>query len=169
MRESTKMIFVTVGTHEQAFNRLIEYVDAIKTEEEIFAQTGYSSYIPQNIRWKKFLTYQEMQDAFRNARVVITHGGPSTFMESIGAGKIPIVVPRQKCFDEHVNDHQLIFVRQIEKQTAILPVYDIADLKATIDHYDALCAKLQISSGMNNLLFARKLDEIVNSLICKRK
>lgn len=45
------MIFVTVGTHEQPFNRLIQEVDhLVETgviKEEVFIQTGYSTYEPK--------------------------------------------------------------------------------------------------------------------------
>lgn len=41
------MIFVTVGTHEQQFNRLIKEVDRLKGEgfiqDDVFIQTGYSN------------------------------------------------------------------------------------------------------------------------------
>ena len=53
------MIFVTVGTHEQPFNRLVEYIDKLKEkgkiEEEVIIQTGYSTYQPQYCEWKKWL------------------------------------------------------------------------------------------------------------------
>ena len=42
------MIFVTVGTHEQPFNRLIQKVDELKKEgvitEDVIIQTGFSTY-----------------------------------------------------------------------------------------------------------------------------
>lgn len=45
------MIFVTVGTHEQPFNRLVEYMDRLKEnkiiEEDVIIQIGYSTYEPQ--------------------------------------------------------------------------------------------------------------------------
>ena len=41
------MIFVTVGTHEQPFNRLVECIDGLKKDgtiaEEVISQTGYST------------------------------------------------------------------------------------------------------------------------------
>ncbi len=44
------MIFVTVGTHEQPFNRLIKEVDRLVEtgiiKDEVFIQTGYSTYEP---------------------------------------------------------------------------------------------------------------------------
>lgn len=40
------MIFVTVGTHEQQFDRLVRCVDRLKAEgkitEEVMIQTGFS-------------------------------------------------------------------------------------------------------------------------------
>ena len=41
------MIFVTVGTHEQPFNRLIKKIDELKQdgtiEEDVIIQTGFST------------------------------------------------------------------------------------------------------------------------------
>ena len=45
------MIFVTVGTHEQPFNRLVAAIDELKRkgiiQEEIVIQTGFSTYKPE--------------------------------------------------------------------------------------------------------------------------
>ena len=42
------MIFVTVGTHEQPFNRLIQKVDELKRDgvikDDVIIQTGFSTY-----------------------------------------------------------------------------------------------------------------------------
>lgn len=42
------MIFVTVGTHEQPFNRLVQEIDNLKRDgvitEDVIIQTGYSTY-----------------------------------------------------------------------------------------------------------------------------
>lgn len=52
------MIFVTVGTHEQPFNRLIKEVDIAKKngliDDEVIIQKGYSSYSPSYCNWKDF-------------------------------------------------------------------------------------------------------------------
>lgn len=41
------MVFVTVGTHEQQFNRLLQAVDswAENREETVVVQTGYSTIV----------------------------------------------------------------------------------------------------------------------------
>ena len=111
------MIFVTVGTHEQPFNRLIEYIDNLKKEgtikEEVVMQTGFSTYEPKYCEWKKLLPYKQMIDNVSKASIVITHGGPASFIMPLQMGKTPIVVPRQKRYDEHVNDHQVEFAEQV--------------------------------------------------------
>lgn len=94
------MIFVTVGTHEQAFNRLVKFIDNLKKdgiiEEEVVIQTGFSTYEPQKCTWSSLYPYKEMIKFVNEARIVITHGGPSSFIMPLQLGKIPVVVPRQK-------------------------------------------------------------------------
>ena len=74
------MIFVTVGTHEQQFNRLVEYMDNLKRKgkitEEVIIQTGFSTYVPRKCKWSKLYPYQDMLKYVQEARIVITHGGP---------------------------------------------------------------------------------------------
>ena len=57
-----------------------------------------------------------MQENIKKARIVITHGGPASFLDPLKYGKIPVVVPRKKEFNEHVNNHQLEFSRQVKKR-----------------------------------------------------
>ena len=68
------MIFVTVGTHEQAFDRLIEYIDNLKEKEiineDVIIQTGYSNYEPRYCKWKKLFPYQEMVKLVDEARLL---------------------------------------------------------------------------------------------------
>lgn len=94
------MIFVTVGTHEQQFNRLIKEIDELKEEgvitSDVFIQVGFSDYQPRFCRWERFLSYDEMNNLMEKADIVITHGGPATFMNVIAKGKRPVVVPRRK-------------------------------------------------------------------------
>ena len=45
------MIFVTVGTHEQQFNRLLKYIDQLVINgvitEDVIKQTGITTYEPR--------------------------------------------------------------------------------------------------------------------------
>ncbi|NQG98074.1 multidrug MFS transporter [Streptococcus suis] len=131
------MIFVTVGTHEQPFNRLIEEVDCLKREgiitDDVFIQTGFSTYEPQCCEWKSIISYSEMESYMDEANIIISHGGPATFMGAIARGKKPIVVPRRVKFGEHVNDHQMEFAEAVKNQLGtIFTVIDINKLETLI-------------------------------------
>lgn len=163
------MIFVTVGTHEQPFDRLVRYMDELvasgEITEEVIIQTGYTDYEPKYCTWSKLLPYPEMVKNVADARLVITHGGPSSFIMPLQVGKTPIVVPRQEKYGEHVNDHQLLFALEVEKrQKNILVVQEIEDLGPTIAAYEEKVA--QMSSGLqsNNAKFTEGFAALVNDL-----
>lgn len=163
------MIFVTVGTHEQQFDRLIKYVDDMKKngkiKEEIIMQTGFSTYKPQYCTWERFIPYNKMEENIVNARIVITHGGPASFIMPLQIGKIPIVIPRQNKFDEHVNNHQVEFTTNIaERMGTIIPILDIKDLDKTIENYDLIIASMNCSINNNNAKFNQKFEIIIHDM-----
>lgn len=164
------MIFVTVGTHEQPFDRLIRKVDALKKQgviqEEVIMQTGFSTYEPEYCQWSKLLPYKQMIQNVADARIVITHGGPASFIMPLQVGKTPIVVPRQKQFDEHVNDHQLEFARQVaQRMGTIIPVEDIDTLGTVITDYDAIVADMGHGMCSNNAKFNERFEQIVEEML----
>jgi len=140
------MILVTVGTHEQPFDRLVEEVDRLKgagqIEDDVFIQTGYSAHRPRFCEHKEFISFHEMMERTESSRLVITHGGPGSIMPVIYLGKIPIAVPRQKRFGEHVDNHQVSFCRKIAEKGKIIAVYEIEELGRKIRYYDDLAAPL---------------------------
>lgn len=161
------MIFVTVGTHEQQFNRLVEYMDrwAAVHEEEVIIQTGYSTYEPQHCSWQKLFPYGEMNRKVEEARIVITHGGPSSFIAPLRIGKTPIVVPRRHEYDEHVNDHQVSFSKAVaERMGTILVVEDVEKLGGIIEKYDELIGGMESGIKSNNARFCAELEKIVNRM-----
>ena len=111
------------------------------------------------------IPYQQMIRNVANARIVITHGGPASFIMPLQVGKIPIVVPRQHQYDEHVNDHQVEFARNVaERMGNILVVEDIEKLEQMITDYDEITKGMRNESGSHNLEFNREFEEIVNNL-----
>ncbi len=162
------MVFVTVGTHEQPFDRLVEYMDrwAGEHQEEVIIQTGFSTYEPQNCMFQKLFPYQEMIKKVNEARIVITHGGPSSFIMPLQIGRIPIVVPRKKEFNEHVNDHQVNFCRAVaERQGNIIVVEDVAMLSDTIERYAKIVAGMQNGLVSNNERFCAEFGKTVGDLV----
>lgn len=162
------MIFVTVGTHEQPFNRLVEYMDkwAADHDEEVVIQTGFSTYEPKNCRWQKLFPYQEMISNVGKARIVITHGGPSSFIMPLQVDKIPIVVPRKKEYNEHVNDHQVEFCNRVaDRQGNIIVVEDVNMLGDKIGDYENTVEQMKGGLKSNNEKFCEAFEQIVEKLV----
>lgn len=164
------MIFVTVGTHEQPFNRLIKEIDRLKSngtiKENVFIQTGFSTYEPKYCEWRKLIGYQDMQKMYKDARIVITHGGPASFVGALQHCKIPIVVPRQSKFNEHINNHQLEFAKKVKKiNNNIIPIYDIKDLEYAIVNYDTIVCAIDKNNTSNNAKFCKEFERLVNEIM----
>ena len=163
------MIFVTVGTHEQPFNRLVKAVDELKRDgiitEDVIMQTGFSTYEPKYCQWSKLIPYQQMIKNVADARIVITHGGPASFIMPLQIGKTPIVVPRQYQFNEHVNDHQVDFARNVaQRMGTIILVEDIVELRDIIQNYDCIVARMKCGMTSNNSKFCEGLQKIVDDM-----
>ena len=103
------MIFVTVGTHEDPFDRLVAAAEriAMLTGERVVVQAGPSRVATPHCERSDWCTPTQMTENIASARVVLLHGGPSTLREVLDAGVLPVVVPRDPERGEHVDGHQL--------------------------------------------------------------
>ena len=164
------MIFVTVGTHEQQFNRLLKEMDRLvetkAIKEEVFIQTGYSDYEPKHCKWSKLIPYKEMEAKVKEARIVITHGGPASFIAPLQIGKTPIVVPRQFEFDEHVNNHQLEFAKEVEKRMKnIIVAENEEEIIDAIINYDEKIKNISGEMLSNNKRFNENITEEIKKIL----
>lgn len=165
------MIFVTVGTHEQAFDRLLMEVDRLKLnnviKEDLIVQTGVSMYeMKSDCLSRPSFSYEDMKRYTKEARIVITHGGPSSFMLAVGQGKVPIVVPRQAEMKEHVNNHQMVFCDAVSKEYKnIIVVKNITNLEKVITKYDSISGKMKINFKSHNAEFNAAFSDIVDGLM----
>lgn len=164
------MIFVTVGTHEQPFERLLKCIDKMveegKIKEEVIVQKGYTDLELKHCKEYKLIGYDEMQEYIQNARIVVTHGGPASFIAPLSIGKIPVVVPRKKEFNEHVNNHQLEFAKEVEKRMKnIIVVDNEKEIEDAIINYDKRIKDLNVNLTRNNNQFIRKLENEIKKVL----
>jgi UDP-N-acetylglucosamine transferase subunit ALG13 len=122
------MIFVSVGTHEVPFDRLLLALDAFPADEELIVQHGTSSLRPSGATCVDFVPFETLRDLVQRADTVITHAGVGSIIVTLGEGKIPIVVPRLHKYDEHVDDHQLSLATRLAEAGLVELVHDPADL-----------------------------------------
>lgn len=158
------MIFITVGTQKFQFNRLLKEIDKLIEEgfiiaENVFAQTGSSTYIPQNYSFKAFLTKEELNKQIEANDLIITHAGTGSIINSIKSRKKVIGIPRDAKFGEHVDNHQYEIVEQFENSSMIMAVKNIEELKSAIRDSENFEFKKYLS---NSEKFNETLIEILN-------
>jgi UDP-N-acetylglucosamine transferase subunit ALG13 len=169
------MIFVTVGTHEQPFDRLVKGIDQLKGEgiirQDIFVQTGYCSYKPGFCQYKDFIPFDEMMKRMAEAEIVVTHGGTGSIMLVLYHRKIPVVVPRQKKYHEHIDDHQVLFCKTMAARQKIVAVYELEDLETAIKNYPRSVRGLRKAASPGPALdekagiYSQKLNELCSQLV----
>jgi len=156
------VIFVTVGTNEAPFDRLLRAVgDLPPGDEEIVVQRGSSGVRPAVARCVDFLPFDELAAMVGQARVVVTHAGVGSIMVALGQGKRPIVVPRLSRLGEAVDDHQLPFARRLAERGLVTLLEDESELASAIGH-DQDVVRLD-SSARSGL--AGDLAEYLRSLV----
>jgi len=130
------MIFVTVGTHTQGFNRLLKEIDKLaarkKIRRRVLAQTGHSTYEPTSIEWFRFTTPTGFKKLCEKSKIIVTHAGAGNTITALSSNRPVVVVPRLRKFGESVDDHQLQLTKKLEKEGKIIGVYDIGDLGKSI-------------------------------------
>jgi UDP-N-acetylglucosamine transferase subunit ALG13 len=167
------VIFATVGTHEQPMDRLLRALDTlppgtVSEDEPIVVQRGWCTYVAQRCVTTKLLPFDEVQRHMREARIVITHGGPASIMQALSHGKVPIVVPRQAAHGEHVDDHQILFARRIADRVVV--VLDIAELPGAIVRHGERVATLRADAyGPERArAFALRFDALCRDLVATK-
>lgn len=149
------MIFVTVGTWYKGYDRLLKAVDSLIEskiiDEEVIAQIGYSSFVPNNTEAIEFCSPKEFEDYVSRARLVITHAGIGSIATAILAEKPVIVVPRRAELGEVSNNHQFITAKQLEEEGKVLAAYETEELPEKLRQAQTFVPeKDQMSEGIIN-------------------
>ncbi|MBU4210713.1 multidrug MFS transporter [Patescibacteria group bacterium] len=153
------MIFVTLGTTNFAFTRLLTAIDQNmlkqKNTEPLIIQTKTplkKHNYPHTTIYKQ-LTYKQMIKYYSSARIVITHGGASSIFEALQYSKnIPLIIPRYKKYSEHINNHQVHFAKFLLQQKYQLEII-----------FDNSKAQSQISKYLKNPQENKKMKGRLNS------
>jgi UDP-N-acetylglucosamine transferase subunit ALG13 len=154
------MIFVSTGTHELPFDRLVEAAGSLCDLEEVVVQSGTSTCRPAGCVVHAWMSPEDMWRHMVDARVIVTHAGPATLFEAHRAGKIPIVVPRDPAHGEHVDGHQLRFADHLRGRLPVCadPRF-LPDVIMRLEHEHCEYVGLDVSSD-RNLDFCRDVDRI---------
>ena len=156
------MIFVTLGTQDKKFKRLLDAVEKLDIEEKIIAQIGSTDFESNKIELHKFISKDEFDKYMNEARIIITHAGVGTIIVGLKLHKKMIVAARKKEYKEHVNNHQEQILRLFSEEGYILALDDFDDLEKLIKKD---FTPKEYTSNTDN--FKNLLDEEIKSLVKK--
>ncbi|MBN2180467.1 MAG: hypothetical protein JW715_01035 [Sedimentisphaerales bacterium] len=164
------MIFLTVGT-QFPFDRLVKAVDEAigqkLIEEEIWAQTGQSSYRPQNFeKYTDFLEKKEFDQWMKKASKVISHAGIGSITMALDEAKPLLVMPRLRKYGEVVNDHQVDIVNKFELSGYLLAAYDVSELVEKIEALKSFKPKKRNTQAEK---VAERISKFLNELASKKR
>jgi UDP-N-acetylglucosamine transferase subunit ALG13 len=125
------LIFVTVGSMFP-FDRLIRTIDELVRDgvihDPVEAQIGDGSYEPKHVPFDRFLSKPDYETKLKRAEMIIAHAGAGTIALALEHHKPLLVLPRQKKFAEHVNDHQIPTARKFAELEHVLVAAEAEDV-----------------------------------------
>lgn len=131
------MIFVTLGTQDKGFSRLLEAVDREienkNIKEKVIVQAGYTKYESKNMEILDLVSQEEFNKLMKKCSLVITHGGAGSILTAIKNDKKVIAAARLKKYKEHTNDHQKQIIKEFAKDGYILELRDFNKLGKLIE------------------------------------
>jgi UDP-N-acetylglucosamine--N-acetylmuramyl-(pentapeptide) pyrophosphoryl-undecaprenol N-acetylglucosamine transferase len=120
--------FVTVGSHDVPFHRLLRAVEAAAEDGvlpgPVRAQVGVGESGFASVETTQFMSPDEFGEAVERARVVVCHGGAGALATVLRSGKRPLVMARRHDYGEHVDDHQLDLTAKLGALGLVVPIDD---------------------------------------------
>ena len=149
------MIFVTLGTQDKDFSRLLKAIDREiekgTIKEKVIVQAGHTKYESKNMEIFDLIPTDEFNEIIEKCDLLITHGGVGNILSAIKRGKPVIAAARLKKFKEHTNDHQKQIIGEFTKQGYILELKDFGKLGKMIEKAKTFKAK-KFKSNTSNFI-----------------
>ncbi len=158
------MIFVTLGTQDKSFARLLEaiqkQIDLGNIKEEVIVQAGITKFKSKDMKVYSFLDESHFQNYMEECKILITHGGVGSILTGLRNKKIVIAAPRLKKYDEHESDHQKEIIEEFSKLGYLIPLFDFEDLGEVLKKAKTFKPK---EYPFNNQDFIQKLTNYIDT------
>ena len=147
------MIFVTLGTQDKGFPRLLEAIDKQiekgNIKEKVIVQAGLTEYDSDNMEIFDLVPQKEFDKYVDEASLIITHGGAGSILTAVKKDKKVIAAARLAKYKEHNNDHQLQIVDEFSKCGYILKLDNFDELDKVIKKAKSFKPKKYVSNTKN--------------------
>ena len=157
------LIFVSLGTNDKSFERLLKTIDREiekgNIKDKVIAQSGYTKYSSKNMDVFDLMPMDKFNKCVDDCDILITHGGVGTILDGLKKGKKIIAFPRLSKYQEHVNDHQVEIIEEFYNSGFILTgeVEDVSSLIKECSNFNPKSYK------SNNYKFNKLISDTIDS------
>lgn len=154
------LIFVTLGTQDKEFPRLLEAIQKqidngnISKDEKIIVQAGSTKFKSKNMEIKHYMSLKKFEELIEKADLIISHAGVGSILTALNKNKKIIAGARLKKYGEHVNDHQLQILENFSKEGYLL----------ALENFDELDVLLEKSKDFKPAKFKSNKEYFINEL-----
>ena len=115
-------VVVTLGTMRRyGFRRALDGVlrvlpEVLAPDAEVLWQVGVTDCTGLPLAGRVDVPATELRAAIADADLVIAHAGIGSCLTALDAGRSPVVLPRRQAEGEHVDDHQELIARELDRR-----------------------------------------------------
>ncbi len=157
------MIFVSLGTNDKSFERLLKAIDKEiqlgNIKDKVIVQSGYTKYSSNNMEVIDLMPMDKFNKCVDDCDILITHGGVGTILDGLKKGKKIIAFPRLSKYQEHVNDHQIEIIDEFYNSGFIL-TGEVNEVSSLISECSSFNPK---SYKSNNYKFNKLISDAIDS------
>lgn len=147
------MIFVSLGTQDKSFVRLLELLDSEINKgiikDKVIVQAGYTKYESKNMELFDYVSKEKFDDYIKKCDILITHGGVGSIFSGLKNNKKILVMPRLAKYKEQHNDHQLEITEEFTKLGYILSFNDAKSFEKAYKSIKNFTPKKYVSNTSN--------------------
>lgn len=134
------MILITLGTIPYPFDRVVDWLEILLDKglisEPVFFQHGVTDVSSiknyTSVTTRAILYQEEINEIIQNSRLIISHAGQGSTTKLARTDKSFIIIPREKRYREHIDDHQLDFASKVSAEFGICYCVSLTDLQKYI-------------------------------------
>ena len=160
------MIFITLGTQDKPFTRLLEAVqreiDNGNIKDKVVVQAGCTKFKTDDMEIFDLIPMDDFDKLMNECDLLITHGGVGSIVGGLNKNKVVIAAARLEKYGEHLNDHQLQIINNFTKEGYILNLEDFDNLALLLEESKTFKPKKYKS---NKEKFVKLIEKKINELI----
>lgn len=154
--------FVSIGNAIQPFSRLLDEVALMASDlpQPVIVQHGNTPFQSNTCKALPFVGMNEFERLMGEAELLILHAGAGSVINAVRAGKVPVVMPRRRIYGEHLDDHQIEFVKALETTGKVVVAMEITELCAAVQR--SLISQKKGVKSSNESLMLRLVEKMLS-------